>query len=78
MDGASQQLFLMGLMGRIARAVLRRLAIRLGAPNYPHDTMTMSGRVSGVSGATVDVGLRGYNRLGNHVTGTVTLELPAS
>ncbi len=59
-------------------AVLRRLAIRLGAPNYPHDTMTMSGRVSGVSGATVDVGLRGYNRLGNHVTGTVTLELPAS
>lgn len=58
-------------------AVLRRLAIRLGAPNYPHDTMTMSGQVTRASGSGVEVGLRGYNRLGNHVTGTVEIELPA-
>jgi len=62
-------------------AVLRRLAIRLGAPNYPHDTMTFEGTVRSATpsegGGTVEVALRGYNRLGDHVTGTVELELPA-
>lgn len=63
-------------------AIMKRLAIRLGVPNYPHDTMTMSGSVlskqpsPGGQGGTVEVGLRGYNRLGNHVTGTLELELP--
>ncbi len=66
-------------------AVLRGLSIRLGAPNYPHDTMTLGGRVlakraagaGGRAAGTIEVGLRGYNRLGDHVTGTVALELPA-
>ena len=62
-------------------AVLRRLAIRLGVPNYPHDTMTMEASVTAAdaqdTGGTVEVGLRGYNRLGDHVTGAITLELPA-
>lgn len=58
-------------------AILRRLAIRLGAPNYPHDTMTMSAHVESKHPAgLIDLTLRGYNRLGNHVTGTLTLELP--
>ena len=61
-------------------AVLRRLAIRLGAPNYPNDTMTLSGSVLSVGEeegrGRVEVSLRGYNRLGDHVTGTVELELP--
>ncbi len=61
-------------------ALLRRLAIRLGVPNYPHDTMTMEGSVSALRatahGGIVEVTLRGYNRLGNHVTGSVELELP--
>jgi uncharacterized OB-fold protein/acyl dehydratase len=61
-------------------ALLRRLTCRLGVPNYPHDTMTMSGALrskhtEGDAGV-IEVGLRGYNRLGDHVTGTVTLELP--
>lgn len=63
-------------------AVLRRLAIRLGAPNYPHDTMTMEGSVTSLRpsgrGGIVEVAIRGYNRLGNHVTGSVELELPAA
>ena len=57
-------------------ARITRLAIRLGVPNYPHDTMTMDGAVRSVRGGAVAVDVRGYNRLGNHVTGTVELELP--
>ncbi len=57
-------------------ALIRKLSIRLGAPNYPHDTMTFYGSVNSVSGDRVEVGLRGQNRLGPHVTGTVEVELP--
>jgi acyl dehydratase len=61
-------------------AVLNSVSIRLGAPNYPGDTMTMTGTVAakdvvdGTGVVTVDV--RGSNNLGDHVTGTVTLTLP--
>ncbi len=62
-------------------ALLRRLSLRLGAPNYPGDAMLLSGRVSAVErageGARVDVAFEGRNRLGAHVTGTVELALPA-
>ncbi|MCU1460577.1 MAG: MaoC domain protein dehydratase [Acidimicrobiales bacterium] len=59
-------------------AVIKKVAIRLGAPNYPGDTMTITGQVTAKDEAagTVDVALRGANSLGDHVTGTVTLELP--
>ncbi len=57
-------------------AVLKRVNIRLGAPNYPGDTMTMTGMVTKKDGNVVDVEVRGANKLGDHVTGTVTLELP--
>ena len=59
-------------------AVLKKVAIRLGAPNHPGDTMRMTGVVSAkdeVAG-TVEVSVRGANGLGDHVTGTVTLTLP--
>ena len=59
-------------------AVLKKVAIRLGAPNYPGDTMSMTGKVESIdegSGA-VTVSVKGSNSLGDHVTGTVTLELP--
>jgi acyl dehydratase len=66
-------------------AVIRSIAIRLGAPNYPDDTMVFSGEVtdvtspdeSGKSGGTVTVALKGKNSLGNHVTGTVRVSLPS-
>ena len=60
-------------------ALLRRVSIRLGAPNYPGDTMRMTGAVTATDAAarTVEVGVRGANSLGDHVNGTVTLVLPA-
>jgi len=75
-----------GLCGRYLsdwagpEALMRRLAIRLGAPNYPHDTMTLSASVLSKSSegdtGLVEVGLRGSNRLGDHVTGTIVFALP--
>jgi acyl dehydratase len=72
-----------GIVGRFVtdwagpEAVLRRLAIRLGVPNYPGDTMRLAGRVVRVEGEEVEVEVRGTNALGEHVTGTVTLALGA-
>jgi len=59
-------------------ATLKRVAIRLGAPNYPGDTMTMTGTVTAKDDDTgaVEVSVRGTNRRGDHVTGTVVLSLP--
>ncbi len=57
-------------------ALLRCVDIRLGAPNYPGDTMHMTGRVTAVEGELVTVLVRGRNGLGDHVTGSVELALP--
>jgi len=59
-------------------AVLRAVKIRLGAPNYPGDTMTMTGTITKKEDGVVEVDVQGTNQLGDHVTGTVTLELPRS
>jgi acyl dehydratase len=66
-------------------AVIQSVSIRLGAPNYPDDTMVFTGEVTDVSPpaesekgrGTVTVRLQGKNSLGNHVTGTVRLTLPS-
>ena len=54
------------------------LKIKLGAPNYPGDSMTFNGAVTGHDAATrtVEITLSGKNSMGNHVTGTVALVLP--
>ncbi len=71
-----------GLVGRYITdhfgptAVLRRVAIRLGAPNYPGDTMVLTGRVEEVDADTATVRVVGVNGIGKHVTGTVTVALP--
>ena len=57
-------------------ALLRCVDIRLGAPNYPGDVMTLSGRVSDRRDGVVTVELRGANALGDHVTGQVDVALP--
>lgn len=63
-------------------AVIKKVAIRLGAPNYPGDTMTMRGKVTAKSEENgeglVDVELKGSNSLGDHVSGMVRLALPRS
>ncbi|MFF3953877.1 MaoC family dehydratase [Streptomyces sp. NPDC001890] len=72
-----------GLVGRYVTdrlgpsAVLRKVAIRLGAPNYPGDTMILSGTVTSVADdGTAEVRIIGANGLGRHVTGTVTVGVP--
>ncbi len=80
-----------GIVGRYVTdwsgpgALLTDVKIRLGAPNYPDDTMTLTGSVSAkdeVAGGDgrggVVVTVRGTNSLGDHVTGAVHLRLPAS
>ena len=57
-------------------ATIKQVSIRLGAPNYPGDTMTLTGQVTAKADSTVEVTLRGANSLGDHVTGTVKVELP--
>ena len=78
-----------GLVGRYVtdwsgpRSRILDVSIRLGAPNYPDCTMTLTGSVKekgplnddGTSGR-VTVAIRGANHLGDHVTGTVLLLLP--
>jgi hypothetical protein len=58
--------------------VLRAVRIRLGMPNYPGDTMTLTGRVTATDATTrsVTVAVRGANSRGDHVTGTVEVTLP--
>ncbi len=78
-----------GLVGRYVtdwsgpRSRLAEIKIRLGAPNHPDGTMTLTGSVTekgplGDDGATgaVTVSIRGANELGDHVTGTVVILLP--
>jgi acyl dehydratase len=57
-------------------ALLTALRIKLGAPNYPGDAMLLEGRIAKTEDGRVEVAIRGRNRLGDHVTGTVELRLP--
>jgi acyl dehydratase len=81
-----------GLVGRYVTdwagpaAVLTKVAIRLGAPNFPGDTLTFTGTVTtlvppgseglGEDRGLVEVTLRGTNEHGEHVSGTVRATLP--
>ncbi len=71
-----------GLVGRYvtdwagADAVVRKLAIKLGTPNLPGDTMTFTGKVACVEHDEVTVEVVGKNSWGDHVTGSVRVALP--
>ncbi len=73
-----------GLVGRYVTdwagidAVIKKVSIKLGTPNLPGDTMTLSGSVSEKddSEGIVVVDVTGKNAWGNHVTGTVKVVLP--
>jgi acyl dehydratase len=73
-----------GLVGRYVTdwagpdAVLHRVAIKLGAPNLPGDTMKLSGtvRAKDEEKGVVEIQIAGTNSWGDHVTGTVTVALP--
>jgi acyl dehydratase len=57
-------------------AVIKKVSIRLGVPNYPGDTMTMRGTVKAVDDGVATVEVVGSNSLGDHVTGTVEVIVP--
>lgn len=61
-------------------ALIRAIDIRLGVPNVAGDVMTLSASVGAkevVDGrGLVTLNVRAMNGTGNHVTGTVTVELP--
>ncbi len=75
-----------GFVGRFVtdwagpEALIKRVAIRLGAPNYPYDRMRMTGVVEGKETVgdegVVELSVRGRNALGDHVKGKVSLVLP--
>jgi acyl dehydratase len=59
-------------------ARVRKIRIKLGAPNFAGDTMRINGTVSRVDSAAgeVDVTVSGRNAIGEHVGATVTLHFP--
>ena len=75
-----------GLVGRFvtdwagSSARLNKVAIKLGAPNYPGDTMAISGEVIAVDrdSGRVALEVKGRNSLGYHVTGTVEVTISGS
>jgi hypothetical protein len=52
-------------------AELKGIAIRLGAPAHPYDTLTFNGTVESVEDGIATIKVVGSVSLGDHVTGTV-------
>ena len=58
-------------------AVVKQSDIRLGVPHYAGETLRLTGSVESVSDdGDVAIAVTGRNSLGNHVTGTVTIQQP--
>ncbi|WP_019201930.1 MaoC family dehydratase [Tsukamurella sp. 1534] len=58
-------------------AFVRNISIRLGVPCYAYDTLEFAGTVTAVEGDLVTVAVTAKDSLGDHITGTATVELPA-
>ena len=54
---------------------VRSIAIRLGAPAYPGDTLTFVGTVASLDGSSIVLDVVGTVSLGDHVTGQVTISV---
>ena len=52
-------------------AEIKGIAIRLGAPAHPYDTLTFTGTVASVEDGIATIDVVGAVSLGDHVTGTV-------
>jgi 3-oxo-4,17-pregnadiene-20-carboxyl-CoA hydratase beta subunit len=69
-----------GLVSRLVtdwagpKVVVKGISLRLGVPNYPGDTMRLTGSVKSVSGDEAEVEVRGANSLGDHVVATVRVK----
>ena len=58
------------------QAVFRGISIRLGVPCHAGDTLTFSGHVTEEDGSARVVAVVGRCSLGDHVTGTVRIDVP--
>jgi acyl dehydratase len=58
--------------------VLKKVSIRLGAPNYPGDSMIMNGEIIRKDDAerSATLNIIGKNTIGDHVIGEVVVLLP--
>jgi hypothetical protein len=57
--------------------MVKRLAIRLGAPMFPGSKLTYTGSVTArTEPGLVEVTFRATNDLGDHVSGAATVDLP--
>lgn len=73
-----------GFVGRFVtdwcgpNGLIRSVKVRLGVPNYPNDTMTITGSVTEVRSESrvAVIAVRGTNSLGDHVNATVEVVLP--
>lgn len=73
-----------GLVGRYVTdwtgpsGVLKKVSIRLGAPNYPGDSMTMNGEIIRKDDIerSATLNITGSNTIGDHVIGEVVVLLP--
>jgi acyl dehydratase len=59
-------------------ALVRGIKTKLGGPNMPGDTLKIRGTVASAKGGLVAIQVTGNNSWGNHVSATVTVELPQS
>jgi uncharacterized protein len=64
------------------QSVLRQISIRLGVPCYAGDTLTFSGhvtsRAAGPDGDHCEITVVGRCALGDHITGSVRIDVPGS
>ncbi|TCK01208.1 MaoC dehydratase-like protein [Nocardia alba] len=58
------------------RALVKRIALRLGVPLYAGDTLTLSGTVTGIDATLVTIDVHGTDSLGEHITATAVIALP--
>ena len=61
-------------------AMIRKIAIRLGAPAIPGQSLRFTGQVTETSNegdeCLIEVAIRAANELGDHATGSVVVSLP--
>jgi hypothetical protein len=57
-------------------ALVKNIAIRLGVPCYAYEKLTFTGRVAAREEAEYVIEVVARNSLGDHLTGTVRIEVP--
>jgi len=59
-------------------ALVRQIAIKLGVPCYAYEKLTFTGRVTARENREYVIEVTARNSLGDHLTGTVRIEVPGS